>query len=135
MVQKPDRMLTSETAWQKTVAREAVIRPLAFVKRLIGPERFAPCRQLGLKPTRFYELLGQFRRKPVTSSLLDDTPGLERGTAFVIGTGRYLHLRIADPIVGRNAGIVDKMFARRRRIGRLPFCHGSFARFSGALYR
>ncbi|NTJ45005.1 DDE-type integrase/transposase/recombinase [Agrobacterium larrymoorei] len=79
MVRTPDRMLISQTAWQKAVAREAVIRPIAFVKTLTAPERFAACRQLGLKPTRFYQLLSQFRQKPVTSSLLDETPGPEKG--------------------------------------------------------
>ncbi|MGV1787968.1 MULTISPECIES: Mu transposase C-terminal domain-containing protein [Agrobacterium] len=61
------------------MAREAVIRPIAFEKKLTGPERSAACRELGLKPTRFYQLLAQFRRKPVTSSLLDETPGPEKG--------------------------------------------------------
>jgi putative transposase len=79
MVRIPDRTLSSETAWQRAVAREAVIRPIASVKKLTAPEKFAACRQLGLKPTRFYQLLAQFRRKPVTSSLLDETPGPEKG--------------------------------------------------------
>jgi putative transposase len=79
MVQTPDRMIISETAWQKAVAREAVIRPIDFVKKLTGPERFAACRELGLKPSRFYQLLARFRRKPVTSSLLDEPPGPEKG--------------------------------------------------------
>lgn len=79
MVQTPERTLISETAWQKAVAREAVIRPIAFQKNLTAPERFAACRELGLKPTRFYQLLAQFRRKPITSSLLDEKPGPEKG--------------------------------------------------------
>ncbi|PDS35099.1 transposase [Rhizobium anhuiense] len=79
MAQTPDRMLISETAWQKALAREAVIRPIAFVKKFTGPERLSACRQLGLRPTRFYQLLAQFRRKPVTSSLLDVPPGPEKG--------------------------------------------------------
>jgi putative transposase len=72
-------MVSNEMAWQKAVARDAVIRPLAFVKTLNAAERALACRQLGLKPSRFYELLGQFRRKPVTSSMLDETPGPEKG--------------------------------------------------------
>lgn len=79
MAQTPDRMLVREAAWQKAVNREAVIRPIAFEKKLTAPDRFAACRELGLKPTRFYQLLAQFRRKPVTSSLLDETPGPEKG--------------------------------------------------------
>jgi putative transposase len=84
MVQTPDKMLTRETAWQKAVAREAVIRPIAFEKKLSAAERFAACRQLGLKPTRFYQLLAQFRRKPVTSSLLDETPGPKKGKGLLL---------------------------------------------------
>lgn len=79
MAQAPHRTRISDTAWQKAVAREVVIRPIAFEKKLSGPERSAACRELGLKPTRFYQLLAQFRRKPVTSSLLDETPGPEKG--------------------------------------------------------
>lgn len=43
MVQKPDRMLTSETAWQKAVAREAVVRPIAFEKKLTDAEIGSVC--------------------------------------------------------------------------------------------
>ncbi|TAV01663.1 transposase, partial (plasmid) [Rhizobium ruizarguesonis] len=79
MAELSRRTLISETAWEKAVAREAVIRPLAFVGTLNTTERTLACRQLGLRPSRFYQLLGQFRRKPVTSSLLDETPGPEKG--------------------------------------------------------
>lgn len=79
MVQTPDGMRISEMAWQKALVREAAIRPIAFVGALTAAERFAACRQLGLRPTRFYQLLDQFRRKPVTSSLLDTPPGPEKG--------------------------------------------------------
>ena len=84
MVQTPDKMLNRVTAWQKAVVREAVIRPLAFEKKLSAAERFAACRELGLKATRFYQLLGQFRRKPVTSSLLDETPGPKKGRRLLL---------------------------------------------------
>lgn len=53
-------MLINATAWQKALAREAVIRPIAFIKNLTAPEKFVACRALGLKPTRFYQLLAQF---------------------------------------------------------------------------
>ncbi|MGO4568017.1 Mu transposase C-terminal domain-containing protein [Rhizobium sp. 2YAF20] len=79
MAQTPDSVLSSEMAWQKAVAREAVIRSLAFVGILNAAERAFACRQLGLRPSRFYQLLSQFRRKPVTSSLLNERPGLEKG--------------------------------------------------------
>ncbi|AMD56871.1 hypothetical protein AWN88_00895 [Agrobacterium tumefaciens] len=51
MTQTHERVLMSATAWQKAVAREAVIRPIAFQKSLTAPERFAACTKLGLKPT------------------------------------------------------------------------------------
>ncbi|MBY3211785.1 Mu transposase C-terminal domain-containing protein [Rhizobium laguerreae] len=79
MAQTPNGTLISETAWQKALAREAVIRPLAFGGALSVSERSSACRQLGLRPSRLYQLLSQFRRKPVTSSLLDETPGPEKG--------------------------------------------------------
>jgi hypothetical protein len=41
MAQTSDRMLISETAWQKAVSREVVIRPIAFVKKLTGQERLS----------------------------------------------------------------------------------------------
>lgn len=37
MAQTPERMLISATAWQKALAREAIIRPIAFVKNLTAP--------------------------------------------------------------------------------------------------
>lgn len=79
MTQTSDRMLIGEIAWQKALAREAVIRPLAFLGTLSAADRALACRQLDLRPSRFYQLLGQFRRKPVTSSLLDETRGPEKG--------------------------------------------------------
>lgn len=59
------------------------IRPLASAKTLNAGERDLACRQLGLKPSRLYQLLGQFRRTPVTSSLLDETSGPEKGRRFL----------------------------------------------------
>lgn len=79
MAQTPESTLIRETAWQKALAREAVIRPIAFVGALNAAERFSACRQLDLRPTRFYQLLDQFRRKPITSSLLDEPPGPKKG--------------------------------------------------------
>jgi putative transposase len=51
MAQTRNVMLVSEMAWQKALAREAVIRPLAFGGALSVAERPSACRQLGLKPT------------------------------------------------------------------------------------
>lgn len=38
MVQAPNRTLISDAAWQKVVAREAIIWPIAFEKKLTSPE-------------------------------------------------------------------------------------------------
>jgi putative transposase len=47
MAQTPDRMLVSERAGQKALAREAAIRPIAFVEKLTGSERFFRVQAVG----------------------------------------------------------------------------------------
>lgn len=79
MTDGPDKLAMSDPAWQKAVAREAIIRPLILATRISRGDVASACRHLGLKRTRLYELVAKFRRKPVTSSLLDETPGPEKG--------------------------------------------------------
>ncbi|CDZ67523.1 TniA protein [Neorhizobium galegae bv. orientalis] len=79
MTDGADKLAVSDTAWQKAVAREAAIRPLIAKARISRGDVASTCRQLGLKRTRFYELVAKFRKRPVTSSLLDETPGPEKG--------------------------------------------------------
>ncbi len=79
MTRMLDMMAVSEAAWQKAVSREAIIRPLAFAKTLTSAEVEHACRQLDLKPSRFYELLNRFRCRPVTSSLIGQAPGPKKG--------------------------------------------------------
>lgn len=79
MTRMLDMMAVSEAAWLKAVSREAIIRPLAFAKTLTSAEVKHACRQLDLKPSRFYELLNRFRCRPVTSSLIRQAPGPEKG--------------------------------------------------------
>ncbi|MHC2296121.1 DNA-binding domain-containing protein [Rhizobium mongolense] len=79
MTDGPDKLTVSDPAWQKAVAREAVIRPLILATRISRSDAASACKRLGLKRTRFYELVAKFRKKPVTSSLLDETPGPEKG--------------------------------------------------------
>jgi putative transposase len=79
MTDGPDKLAVSDPAWQKAVAREAIIRPLILATRISRGDVASACRQLGLKRTRLYELVAKFRRKPVTSSLLDEIPGPEKG--------------------------------------------------------
>ncbi|MBB3919717.1 hypothetical protein GGQ65_007064 [Rhizobium fabae] len=49
MAQTPDRTLDGEIAWLEALAREAVIRPLAFIGTLNAAERASACGQLGLR--------------------------------------------------------------------------------------
>ncbi|MBX4963355.1 Mu transposase C-terminal domain-containing protein [Rhizobium binae] len=79
MTDGPDKLTASDPAWQKAVAREAVIRPLIAARRISRTNVASACRQLGVKRTRLYELVAKFRKKPVTTSLLDETPGPEKG--------------------------------------------------------
>lgn len=79
MSRKPDKLAVEDAVWQKAVAREAVIRPLASKARLSPADVGLACRQLELGRARLYELLGRYRTSPTTSSLLDLTPGPERG--------------------------------------------------------
>lgn len=79
MTDGADKLAVSDTAWQKAVARETAIRPLIAKTRISRGDVASTCRQLGLKRTRFYELVARFRKRPVTSSLLDETPGPEKG--------------------------------------------------------
>ncbi|MBB5577848.1 MULTISPECIES: Mu transposase C-terminal domain-containing protein [Rhizobium] len=79
MADRPDKLTVCDPAWQKAVAREAVIRPLISATRISRGDITSACRQLGLKRTRLYELVAKFRKRPVTSSLLDEMPGPEKG--------------------------------------------------------
>jgi putative transposase len=75
----PDKFAVDDAAWRKAVAREAIIRPLASKGRLSPADVGLTCRQLGLGRARLYELLGQYRASPVTSSLLGHNPGPAKG--------------------------------------------------------
>lgn len=75
-----DRTLADDDAWTEAVAREAVLRPLAAADHLTRQDVALACRALGLKRTRLYELLHLYRAHPVSSSLLAQPPGPERGT-------------------------------------------------------
>lgn len=79
MTRKPDASSADEAEWQRAVAREATIRPLAGKRRLSPIDLGVACRALGLSPTRLYELLKRYRAAPVTSSLLREQPGPMKG--------------------------------------------------------
>lgn len=104
MGNKPDKMIAPEAAWTKAVAREALIRPLTVAKRIPASQFARVGRQLGLKRSRLYELIAQYRAAPVTSSLLDEVPGQTRG-------GRRLSAEVEGII---EAAIRDTYRSRER---------------------
>lgn len=79
MGQKPDKLTADDAAWLRAMSREKIIRPLALLPRLSAAHVGRACRELKLGQTRFYKLLSQYRASPVTSSLLDATPGPSKG--------------------------------------------------------
>jgi len=75
-----DKLDIDDAKWQGAVAREAVIRPLASASRLSQFDVATACRILGLRRSRLYVLIEQYRSDPVTSSLASATPGPKRGS-------------------------------------------------------
>lgn len=66
--------------WQVAVAREAIIRPLVDAGQLSPDDVATVCRILGLRRSRLYVLIEQYRSAPVTSSLAAATPGPKKGS-------------------------------------------------------
>lgn len=79
MGQKPDKLTVDDAAWLRAMSREKIIRPLDLLPRLSAAHVGRACRELKLGQKRFYKLLSQYRASPVTSSLLDATPGPSKG--------------------------------------------------------
>ena len=80
MVYGVDKSTVDAAAWSEAMAREAVIRDLASADHLSRSDVMRACRQLGMRRTRFYELIKAYRERPVTSSLLASPTGPPRGT-------------------------------------------------------
>ena len=78
-----DRSGVDQAVWDEAVAREAVIRPIADEPRLARAVVVGACRKLGLRRTRFYELLRAYRARPATSSLLPAARGAAPGGSYL----------------------------------------------------
>ena len=80
----------SEVDWGLAVEREAVIRPLAEQKRLCKDDVGEAARQLGIGRSVLYCLVGRYRRRPQTSSLLPFKRGRDTHTAVLDKTRELL---------------------------------------------
>lgn len=95
MPRDPDKLAIDDARWQVAVAREAVIRPLINAGQLSPVDVATACRILGLRRSRLYALIEQYRNAPVTTSLAAARPGPKKG-ARRLGRGRGGH-RGGDP--------------------------------------
>lgn len=75
-----DKLDIDDDRWQVAVAREAIIRPLVNAGPLSPVDVATACRILGLRRSRLYELIEQYRNAPVTSSLAAVMPGPKQGS-------------------------------------------------------
>jgi putative transposase len=80
MADRTDICVVDDAAWERAVAREAVIRRLASSGSPGRAEFLSACRKLGIKRSRLYELIGVYKARPVTSSLLTAPAGSPAGS-------------------------------------------------------
>jgi putative transposase len=66
-------------AWRIACEREPIIRALVALPTLSRTTTLSACAELGMSRTRIFELVARYRRVPVTSSLLDRSPGYPKG--------------------------------------------------------
>ncbi|KPF90461.1 putative transposase [Parvibaculum indicum] len=79
MPRDQDKHAIDDARWQVAVAREAVIQPLINAGQLSPVDVATACRILGLRRSRLYALIEQYRNTPVTSSLAAARPGPKKG--------------------------------------------------------
>ena len=79
MSDRTDIFGVGDAAWKRAVAREAVVRRLAFKASPSRADLLAACRDLGLKRSRLYELIRAYKARPATSSLLTARAGSPTG--------------------------------------------------------
>jgi len=81
LVKRVDKLEVDEERWREATERAAVIRPL-IAKDSIEPRAIhEACRKLGVRRTRLYELIEQFRASPVVSSLVARRRGPKEGSS------------------------------------------------------
>ena len=80
-MKRVDKLEVDEERWREATERAAVIRPL-IAKDSIEPRAIhEACRKLGVRRTRLYELIEQFRASPVASSLVARRRGPKEGSS------------------------------------------------------
>ena len=80
MVDRSDIVRAEDGAWEQAVEREAVVRRLAEQPRIARSDFLAACRELGVKRSRLYQLIGAYKARPLTSSLLPSAVGTQPGS-------------------------------------------------------
>lgn len=80
MVDRSDIIAAEDEAWDQAVEREAVVRQLAAQPRIARADFLAACRDLGIKRSRLYQLIGAYKARPLTSSLLPSAVGTQPGS-------------------------------------------------------
>lgn len=81
LVKGVDKLEVDEERWREATERAAAIRPL-IAKDSIEPQAIHDaCRKLGVRRTRLYELIEQFRASPVASSLVARRRGPKEGSS------------------------------------------------------
>jgi len=99
MMNKSDIVAVDDEAWERAVAREAVVRQLAERPRIARAEFLKACRELGVKRSRLYQLLQAYKARPLTSSLLASGAGARAG-------GR----RLPEEVEAVIAGAIEDFF-------------------------
>jgi putative transposase len=80
MADRTDICGVDDAAWEQAVTREVVVRQLASKASPDRAEFLSACRKLGIKRSRLYELIGVYKARPVTSSLLTAPAGSPAGS-------------------------------------------------------
>ncbi|MCD1619015.1 Mu transposase C-terminal domain-containing protein [Salipiger manganoxidans] len=80
MADQTDICVVDDAAWERAVAREAVVRRLVMNGSPDRAEFLSACRKLGLNRSRLYELIRAYKTRPVTSSLVTAPAGSRSGS-------------------------------------------------------
>lgn len=80
MADRSDIIAAEDEAWEQAVERESVVRRLAEQPRVVRADFLAACRDLGIKRSRLYQLIGAYQARPLTSSLLPSAVGTQPGS-------------------------------------------------------
>lgn len=105
--------------WQVAVAREAIIRPLVDAGQLSPDDLATACRILGLRRSRLYVLIEQYRSAPVTSSLAAATPGPKKGSRRLsVETESLIEEAIHEKYLTRQKASISKLHDHIRHLCR-----------------